>query len=309
VGEDITFDASASYDSDGIIDSWSWNFGDGEVGAGQTTTHSYSATGEYEASLTVTDNEGYANSTTAVITVVVHDIAITGLTAAPSTVKIGETVTIQVTVENQGNLTETFTVTVYRNSTTIETHTVTDMIDGGSQLLTTVWNTAGAGVGVYSIKAETSVISGETDTLDNSRTGVTVTLQKRLSSLTITSSSTTVTVGDDATVAGTLTPTQQGKEITLQYRLVGQSWGTYDTTATDAQGGYEFVWTPDAAGTYELQTTWEGDADTESSQSSVQTITVEEAGGFSIPIEYVVGGIAAVIILIAVAVYFIKIRK
>jgi PKD repeat protein len=309
VGEDITFDASTSYDSDGTIVSWNWNFGDGETGTGQTTTHSYSATGEYEANLTVTDNEGYANSTTTTITVVTHDIAITGLTAAPSTVRIGETVAVQVTVENQGNLTETFTVTVYRNSTTIETHTVTNMISGSSQVLTTAWNTASAGAGTYTIKAETSAISGETDTLDNNRTGVTVTLQKRLSDLTITSSSTTLTVGEDATITGTLAPTQQGKEITLQYRLVGQSWGTYDTATTDAQGDYEFVWTPDAAGTYEIQTTWQGDAITESSQSDIQTITVEEAGGFSIPIEYVLGGIAAVIILIAIAVYFVKIRK
>jgi PKD repeat protein len=309
IGEDISFDASTSYDSDGTIDSWSWNFGDGETGTGQTTTHSYSTIGDYETRLTVTDNEGYANSTTITITVVTHDIAIIGLTAAPSTVRIGETIAIQVTIENQGNFTETFTVTVYRNSTTIETHTVTNMINGSSQVLTTAWNTAGAGVGTYTIKAETSAISGETDTLDNNRTGVMVTLQKQLSSLTIASSSTTVTVGDDATITGTLTPTQQGKEITLQYRLVGQSWGTYDTATTDAQGDYEFVWTPDAAGTYELQTTWQGDASTESSQSSIQTVIVDEAGGFSIPIEYVVGGIAAVIILIAVAVYLIKIRK
>jgi len=135
-----------------------------------------------------------------------------------------------------------------------------------------------------------------------------VTLQKRISSLAITSPAANMTVGEDATITGTLTPTQQGKTITLQYRLVGQSWSTYDTATTDAQGEYEFTWTPDATGTYEIQTTWQGDASTESSQSNIQTITVE-AGGFSIPIQYIVGGVVAVVILVAVAVYFIKIRK
>ena len=136
-----------------------------------------------------------------------------------------------------------------------------------------------------------------------------MTLQKRISSLTITSSSANLTIGEDATITGTLTPTQQGKTITLQHRLVGQSWGTYGTATTDAQGAYEFTWTPDAAGTYEIQTTWQGDTSTEPSQSDIRTITVKEAAGFSIPIQYVIGAIAAVIILIAVAVYFIKVRK
>lgn len=37
----VTFDASASYDSDGTIQSYDWDFGDGETGSGVTANHTY----------------------------------------------------------------------------------------------------------------------------------------------------------------------------------------------------------------------------------------------------------------------------
>jgi len=309
VDQTINFDATASNPVGGTIINYAWEFGDGETGTGQTITHSYSAAGTYQVKLTVTDSEDLTNATTKTIIVKIHDIAITSLTASPSTVRIGQTVEIEVTVANQGNFTETFTITVYRNSTTIETQTVTALTAGNSQILTTSWNTSSVGPGAYTIKAETSIISGETRTDDNSRTGVTVTVQKRISSLTITPSSTALTIGDDAIITGTLTPTLQDKTITLQYRLVGQSWSTLSTMTTDTQGNYQFTWTPTLAGTYEMQAIWQGDASTEACQSDVQTISVKEAEVPPIPIEYVVGALAAMIILIAIVAYLLRVRK
>jgi len=58
VGENITFDGSGSYDPDGTIVSWHWDFGDTTTGSGETTTHAYSSTGNYTVTLTVTDNDG-----------------------------------------------------------------------------------------------------------------------------------------------------------------------------------------------------------------------------------------------------------
>ena len=58
VGEEITFNGSLSYDPDGSIISWRWDFGDGTNGTGETTTHVYSSNGTYEVTLTVTDNDG-----------------------------------------------------------------------------------------------------------------------------------------------------------------------------------------------------------------------------------------------------------
>jgi len=57
VDEVITFDASSSYDLDGEIISYQWDFGDSYTGEGITTTHSYSSEGSYVVTLTVTDDD------------------------------------------------------------------------------------------------------------------------------------------------------------------------------------------------------------------------------------------------------------
>ena len=54
-GDEITFSAVGSSDSDGDQLTFSWSFGDGDTGTGLTTSHSYSKEGEYVATLTVSD--------------------------------------------------------------------------------------------------------------------------------------------------------------------------------------------------------------------------------------------------------------
>jgi len=63
--ETIDFDASASFDPDGYITIYYWNFGDGNVGSGVNANHSYVDNGEYFVTLTVTDNMGAPASKTA----------------------------------------------------------------------------------------------------------------------------------------------------------------------------------------------------------------------------------------------------
>ena len=58
VGEVISFDASGSYDLDGSIVSWDWDFDDGNTDSGEFVTHSYSSADVYSVSLTVTDDDG-----------------------------------------------------------------------------------------------------------------------------------------------------------------------------------------------------------------------------------------------------------
>lgn len=62
VGATVTFDASASFDPDGQITSYAWNFGDLTLGSGQVTSHFYTAAGTYNVSLTVTDNESFTST-------------------------------------------------------------------------------------------------------------------------------------------------------------------------------------------------------------------------------------------------------
>ena len=58
VGQNITFDASSSYDSDGSIVNYTWDFGDGSVGYGMNVKHAYSRAGAYNVTLVVTDDDG-----------------------------------------------------------------------------------------------------------------------------------------------------------------------------------------------------------------------------------------------------------
>ncbi len=56
-GEPIQFDGSASFDPNGTIVSYDWDFGDGYTGAGATPTHIYAEDGLFTVELCVTDNE------------------------------------------------------------------------------------------------------------------------------------------------------------------------------------------------------------------------------------------------------------
>ncbi|UCH94401.1 MAG: PKD domain-containing protein [Candidatus Aminicenantes bacterium] len=68
-GEQVTFDGSGSYDPDGTITSYEWDFGDGNTDTGMIVIHTYSSAGTYTATLTVTDNGGLTDDDTAIITV------------------------------------------------------------------------------------------------------------------------------------------------------------------------------------------------------------------------------------------------
>ncbi len=55
------FDASSSYDTDGSVTSYQWDFGDGLTSSGVNVVHNYTTTGSYTVSLTVTDDYGLSS--------------------------------------------------------------------------------------------------------------------------------------------------------------------------------------------------------------------------------------------------------
>ncbi|MEM0096733.1 MAG: PKD domain-containing protein, partial [Candidatus Bathyarchaeia archaeon] len=57
----VTFNASNSYDPDGTIVEYVWDFGDGKSGNGISVTHVYSKPGHYCVQLTVIDEGGNRN--------------------------------------------------------------------------------------------------------------------------------------------------------------------------------------------------------------------------------------------------------
>ena len=60
--ETVIFNASESYDLDGLIIGYEWDFGDGAIGYGKVVNHSYSQGGKYTVTLTVVDNKNALDS-------------------------------------------------------------------------------------------------------------------------------------------------------------------------------------------------------------------------------------------------------
>jgi PKD repeat protein len=61
-GETITFSGENSYDSDGHIVSFHWDFGDGVTDSGMNVSHTFTTPGTYRVTLTVQDNSPVSNN-------------------------------------------------------------------------------------------------------------------------------------------------------------------------------------------------------------------------------------------------------
>jgi len=96
----------------------------------------------------------------------IGDIAVTGANPSKTIVGQGYPMRINVTVENQGDLTETFNVTTYANDTSIQNKTIT-LTSKNSTTVTFTWSTTGFAKGNYTISAYAWPVPGETDTADN----------------------------------------------------------------------------------------------------------------------------------------------
>ncbi|MEK7408120.1 MAG: PKD domain-containing protein [Acidobacteriota bacterium] len=65
----VSFSGTSSYDPDGSITAYAWEFGDGATASGATAAHTFNAAGTYTALLRVTDNSGATGQATQIITV------------------------------------------------------------------------------------------------------------------------------------------------------------------------------------------------------------------------------------------------
>ena len=69
VNQTVAFNALDSYDLDGTIISYEWDFGEGTNGTGEIVEHSYSSAGNYTVNFTVTDDSNSENYTSFIIPV------------------------------------------------------------------------------------------------------------------------------------------------------------------------------------------------------------------------------------------------
>lgn len=110
----VTFSSAGSYDPDGSIVAYDWDFGDGTTSTLANPVKSYSTPGTYTASLVVVDNSGLS-SVADTVTIIVQNnnvIYVAAITMTLSSSKQGYAATATVTVRNQnGALMPNATVT------------------------------------------------------------------------------------------------------------------------------------------------------------------------------------------------------
>eukprot|EP00808_Paulinella_micropora_P027823 g21308.t1 len=72
--EKLTFSGKDSYDKDGYVATWYWDFGDGEYGSGEIVYHAYNKVGDCTVKLVVTDNRGATGVTTLYVKIVAKPV-------------------------------------------------------------------------------------------------------------------------------------------------------------------------------------------------------------------------------------------
>ena len=95
------------------------------------------------------------------------DISVKSIEASIYNVTVGDSVSITIIVENQGNVEDPFDVLVWANITLVRIIPVTDLESGDQKTLTLDWNTQNIAEGRYVIKVEADTVPGETDIDDN----------------------------------------------------------------------------------------------------------------------------------------------
>jgi PKD repeat protein len=96
------------------ISSLVWRFGDGATTTGSIPTHQYIQDGDYTAELTVTTVDGRTSTTSQVVQVRTHDVAIVGI-GVPRSARVGQTAAVSVDVANK-RYPETVQVDLYTSS-------------------------------------------------------------------------------------------------------------------------------------------------------------------------------------------------
>ncbi len=99
----VRFDGSQSTDSDGLVNSFFWDFGDGATGGGATPEHAYSKPGTYTAKLTITGDQieqcDSTDSDTVEVTILSAPVA---KFAAPDHVALNEAVFFDASASSAG---------------------------------------------------------------------------------------------------------------------------------------------------------------------------------------------------------------
>nr|MDQ3806303.1 PKD domain-containing protein [Acidobacteriota bacterium] len=107
----IQFDGSWSYDEDGWITNYSWNFGDGTTSTLASPAKAYASPGSYSVSLRVRDNSGLWSTIRYTTATVSNPTPVNGATfvsqSVPTAMNAGQQYSVSVTMNNSGTKTWT----------------------------------------------------------------------------------------------------------------------------------------------------------------------------------------------------------
>ncbi|MCB1049812.1 MAG: PKD domain-containing protein [Acidobacteria bacterium] len=93
VGETVFFDGSTSTDSDGVVQSYFWNFGDGTSAEGVTAEHAYGQARDYQVTLRVRDDAGAEAATAMVVPVGANQPPTAEFSISPDEPRVGDLIT------------------------------------------------------------------------------------------------------------------------------------------------------------------------------------------------------------------------
>jgi len=240
-GQPVAFDGTGSYDADGTIVSYAWNFGDAGTGSGANPSHTYVAAGTYTVTLTVTDNKGATGSATTRVFV-----SGGGTPNQPPTVNLtspvnGSTYTAPATVvlsaaasDSDGSIAA---VRFYSGTTLLNTDSATPYS----------YNWTGVGAGSYALRAVATDNQGATST----STAVNITVSNPPANQPPAVSLTSPVNGSTYTAPANITLTATATDSDGSIAAVRFYAGT-TLLATDSTSPYSYTWAGVPAGSYIL---------------------------------------------------------
>ena len=273
VGEEIAFNASTSYDLDGFITNYTWNFGDGSEisGLDEVPSHSYSKAEIYNVTLIVMDNSSLSTLKTRQIAVgkIPSEIS---LSANPTELNVGGQTVLSGSIypsRPDSNVTIWFRL----NGESTWQALVDIRTDETSQY---VYNWIPPAVGIYSLKGNWT---GDETTLPAESSSVTLNCVKIVTSISISTDCSSTIVGFGVNVTGMLADEYgnalKNENVVLYYTFGGLgTWAPITSDITDNHGNYFVTWIPTATGYFTIKVEWAGNATHLGASSTVALSTL-----------------------------------